>query len=201
MAAKLTRQTHKIAIQLHLVADSCTICSSRSRRPVRKLLDTPSYNRRFNIACHSVRSWTRATQLSVSQSTLFSRRNAPVNISVKSRLSKKTSKQNSVRNFVPSLNYTSNPVYFVLSVRWLVGFQVCNTLSPTQSRVHLHISLQQRIFICFAEPVCPAGLITSKNYYVNRAHIILSFLFFFCWISKEDLRKAHPFQYLHANIS
>jgi hypothetical protein len=33
----------KIVIQLHLVAESCTICSSRSRRPVRKLLDTPSY--------------------------------------------------------------------------------------------------------------------------------------------------------------
>jgi hypothetical protein len=25
------------------VAESCTICSSRSGRPVRKLLDTPSY--------------------------------------------------------------------------------------------------------------------------------------------------------------
>jgi hypothetical protein len=35
MAEKLTRMTHKIAIQLHLVAESCTICSSRSRRPVR----------------------------------------------------------------------------------------------------------------------------------------------------------------------
>jgi hypothetical protein len=44
MAAKLSRLTHKIAIQLHLVAESCTICSSRSRRPVRKLLDTPSYS-------------------------------------------------------------------------------------------------------------------------------------------------------------
>jgi hypothetical protein len=43
MAAKLTRMTHKIAIQLHLVAQSCTSCSSCSRRPVRKLLDTPSY--------------------------------------------------------------------------------------------------------------------------------------------------------------
>jgi hypothetical protein len=43
MAAKLTRLTHKIAIQLHLVVESCTICSSRSRPPVRKLLDTPSY--------------------------------------------------------------------------------------------------------------------------------------------------------------
>jgi hypothetical protein len=42
-AAKLTRLTHKIAIQLHLVAESCTICSSHSKRPVRKLLDTPSY--------------------------------------------------------------------------------------------------------------------------------------------------------------
>jgi hypothetical protein len=43
MAEKLTRMTHKIAIQPpHLVAESCTICSSRYRRPVRKLLDTPS---------------------------------------------------------------------------------------------------------------------------------------------------------------
>jgi hypothetical protein len=42
MAAKLTTLTHKIAIQLHLVAESSTICSFRSRRPVRKLLDTPS---------------------------------------------------------------------------------------------------------------------------------------------------------------
>jgi hypothetical protein len=34
---------NKIAIQLHLVAESCTIWSSRSRRPVQKLLDTASY--------------------------------------------------------------------------------------------------------------------------------------------------------------
>jgi hypothetical protein len=39
MAAKLTRLTHEIAIQLHLVAESCT----RSRRPVRKLLDALSF--------------------------------------------------------------------------------------------------------------------------------------------------------------
>jgi len=38
MAAKLTRLTHKIVIQLHLVGDSCTICSSQFRRSVRKLL-------------------------------------------------------------------------------------------------------------------------------------------------------------------
>jgi hypothetical protein len=43
MAAELTKLTQRIAIQLHPVADSCTICSSHSRRPVRKLLDTPSY--------------------------------------------------------------------------------------------------------------------------------------------------------------
>jgi hypothetical protein len=47
MAAELTRLTHKIAIQLHLVAESCTICSSRSRLPVRELLDAPSYILRF----------------------------------------------------------------------------------------------------------------------------------------------------------
>jgi hypothetical protein len=47
MTSKLTRLTHKIAIQPYLVAKSCTICSSRSRLPVRKLLDTPSYLERF----------------------------------------------------------------------------------------------------------------------------------------------------------
>jgi hypothetical protein len=36
MAAKLTRLTHKTAIQLYLMAESCTICSSRSRLPARK---------------------------------------------------------------------------------------------------------------------------------------------------------------------
>jgi len=51
MAAKLTRLTHKIAIQLHLVALSCTISSSRSRRPVRKLLDTLSY---IGVTCECV---------------------------------------------------------------------------------------------------------------------------------------------------
>jgi len=43
MAAKLTRLTHKIAIQLHPVEESFATCSSLSRRPVRKLLDTHSY--------------------------------------------------------------------------------------------------------------------------------------------------------------
>jgi len=43
MAAKPTRLIRKIAIQLHLVEESSTICSSWSRRPVRKLLDTLSY--------------------------------------------------------------------------------------------------------------------------------------------------------------
>jgi hypothetical protein len=39
MAAELT----KVAIQLHVVAESCTVCSSRSRWPTRKLFNTPSY--------------------------------------------------------------------------------------------------------------------------------------------------------------
>jgi len=43
MAAKLTRLIHKIAIQLHLVSENSTTCSSRARLPVRKLLDTLSY--------------------------------------------------------------------------------------------------------------------------------------------------------------
>jgi len=37
MAVKLTRMTHKIAKQLHPVAESCTICSFCSRWPVQKL--------------------------------------------------------------------------------------------------------------------------------------------------------------------
>jgi len=47
MATKLTRLTHEMAIQLHLIADSCTICSSRARWPVRKLLDTLSQVYRY----------------------------------------------------------------------------------------------------------------------------------------------------------
>jgi hypothetical protein len=43
MAAKLTRLAHKMAIQLHLVTETCTIYSSCARRTVRKLLNTPSY--------------------------------------------------------------------------------------------------------------------------------------------------------------
>jgi len=43
MATKLTRLTYRMAIKLHLVVENCTIYSSRSRRTVRKLLDTPSY--------------------------------------------------------------------------------------------------------------------------------------------------------------
>jgi hypothetical protein len=43
MAAKLIRLTHKLAIQVYRMAESCTICSSRFRRPIRELLDTPSY--------------------------------------------------------------------------------------------------------------------------------------------------------------
>jgi len=41
--AELSRLTTKIGIQLHLVAENCTIFSSRSRWPVRKLVGTPSY--------------------------------------------------------------------------------------------------------------------------------------------------------------
>jgi hypothetical protein len=48
MAAKLTGLTHRITIQLYLVAESCTIRSSRSRRPIRKLLDIPSYTNMGN---------------------------------------------------------------------------------------------------------------------------------------------------------
>jgi hypothetical protein len=58
MAAKLTRLSHKTAIQLHFLAESCTICSSRSRWPVRKLLDTPSYT---DYGSSGIAHWNRAT--------------------------------------------------------------------------------------------------------------------------------------------
>jgi hypothetical protein len=66
MAAKLTRLTHKIVIQLHLVAESYTIYSSSSKRPVRKLLDTPSYiitNDIFSAGCHNTDNTTHYTNL------------------------------------------------------------------------------------------------------------------------------------------
>jgi len=45
MAATLAKLAHKVAIQLHLMAESHIIFSSRSRWPVQKLMDTPSYVR------------------------------------------------------------------------------------------------------------------------------------------------------------
>jgi hypothetical protein len=56
MAAKLTRLTHKIATQLHLVAEGCTIFISRARRPVRKIMDTPSYDKLHGTQL-SLQSW------------------------------------------------------------------------------------------------------------------------------------------------
>jgi len=49
MVTKLTRLTHKLAIQLYVVAESSIICSSRFRKPVRKLLDTPWYAMELTI--------------------------------------------------------------------------------------------------------------------------------------------------------
>jgi hypothetical protein len=54
MVAKLTKLTHKIEIQLHLVAESCTSCSSCSRQPVRKLLYTPS----LSCLCNTMSWWS-----------------------------------------------------------------------------------------------------------------------------------------------
>jgi hypothetical protein len=50
MALILTRLTHKIAIKLHLVAESYTTCISRFRRPVWELLDTPSSTLVYSIS-------------------------------------------------------------------------------------------------------------------------------------------------------
>jgi len=59
MAAKLTRLTHKIAMQLHLMAESYTICSSCFRRPVLKLLDPTSYNMELTVFhFHQILVWS-----------------------------------------------------------------------------------------------------------------------------------------------
>jgi hypothetical protein len=57
MAAKLTRLTHKIAIKLYLVAQRCTICSSRSQRPVRNILDTSWYTSNSFATFFAVRKY------------------------------------------------------------------------------------------------------------------------------------------------
>jgi len=43
MTSKFTTLTHKIVVQLHLVAESYTINISCSWQPVRKRLDKPSF--------------------------------------------------------------------------------------------------------------------------------------------------------------
>jgi len=60
MAAKLTSLTHKLAMQLHLVAESCTICSSCSRWPVRKFWLHPRVHEHETAAyvCGHVTVWT-----------------------------------------------------------------------------------------------------------------------------------------------
>jgi len=63
MAAKLTRLTHEI--RLDLVAESSTIYSSRSRQPVRKYLDTPSYCTLY-ITVHDLHALTASSQVALS---------------------------------------------------------------------------------------------------------------------------------------
>jgi len=63
--AKFTRLIHKVAIQLHLVASSYTICSSCYRHPVRKLLDTLVLNTLFEIACNNYVSYPYETNYSL----------------------------------------------------------------------------------------------------------------------------------------
>jgi len=55
---------------LHLVAESCIICSTCARRPVRKLLDIPSYQGRlatevkFEETTNSLRYWLSLSRFS-----------------------------------------------------------------------------------------------------------------------------------------
>jgi hypothetical protein len=53
----------RIAIQLHLVAENCTICSSLSRRPVLKLSDTPSYGKSEGDGISQINNSKSVTQI------------------------------------------------------------------------------------------------------------------------------------------
>jgi hypothetical protein len=66
--AKLTRLAHKIAIQLHLVAESCTICSSCSRQSVWKLRYTPLHLS-HHILCNEQRFYNSCCHLSPTNAT------------------------------------------------------------------------------------------------------------------------------------
>jgi len=54
MATAHPRMTHKVAIQLHLVTDGYIVCSSRSRRPVPKILDMSNNCILVFINCYPV---------------------------------------------------------------------------------------------------------------------------------------------------
>jgi len=57
--AKLIRLTNKIAIQLYLMAESCTVCSSRARRPVWKLWIHPRIRHTDSYVPESVERLTK----------------------------------------------------------------------------------------------------------------------------------------------
>jgi hypothetical protein len=72
MVAKLTRLIHKMVIQLHFMADSCTICSSCSRWLVWKLLDTPSYANFFRPGTPLVKSFSISSHFGCEMSFHYS---------------------------------------------------------------------------------------------------------------------------------
>jgi hypothetical protein len=72
MASEVTRLIHKMAIQPHLVAESCTICNSRCRWPVRKLLNTPSYTLLFLFPLFALYSAMATGQISLINSPIKS---------------------------------------------------------------------------------------------------------------------------------
>jgi hypothetical protein len=70
MAAKLTRLTHKIAIQLRLVAESCTIYSFCSRR---RLISATRCSVNTNaVTERHGRSWVSCSAQSLARSLMFS---------------------------------------------------------------------------------------------------------------------------------
>jgi hypothetical protein len=79
MAAELTRLTHKIAIQLYLVAESCTICSYRSMRPVHRTLFVIKNHamktyKGVELPIHALLTWALGGEWSTSRLSRFTPR-------------------------------------------------------------------------------------------------------------------------------
>jgi hypothetical protein len=109
MATKLTKLTHKVAIQLYLVAEGSTICISRSKRPGWKLLDTPSY------------TLNRGSTSKIYQN---------INLNRRKPCSKVMRRTVQLGRRILNLNLQANPTEFSSAPSHIASYKYYNTSSP-----------------------------------------------------------------------